>query len=433
MPEVSFITEWQDGGGIRGEELSATFASLSIDVHDQSVTRVFDRRARTVRDSVYVPLYPLAEWLAANWWFLAYELENPDKKGTSGFAHRHSLSANTEGYAFPDLAIVSSGSRTCLNWGGAPSQWTKVDFLQQGQEWVDGKELRKACADVIDRVIRRLAAFDIDDTFLQEEWAAIQSTDDEESSFCETAAGLGWDPYDLDESRRNQIFRLADELGQLRSEAVPVMDGSDTLEQCSAIVSALEAARPNGLRLQSLRPLMEQSKLPQGYPWEVGYDLARKARRHLDLDGNPIPNMDVLAKVLNEDAESLEQAIRPIAPLEMVRLVDGVVIGGEHGSISFGLRKAGEHGRRFLFCRALAEAISSDGDALITKGHTERQRCNRAFAAEFLAPSHTLRQRISHALVDGEEVDDLAEEFGVSTRVIEHQIVNHKIAQVAEG
>ena len=62
MAEVGFDTEWLNGGGIRGAELSATLASLHIDVQGKPVTRVFDQRARTVRDFVDVPLYPLAEW-----------------------------------------------------------------------------------------------------------------------------------------------------------------------------------------------------------------------------------------------------------------------------------------------------------------------------------------------------------------------------------
>ena len=433
MTEVSFDTEWQDGEGIEGAELSATFASLRIGVRAQPVTRVFDSRARTVRESVYVPLYPLAEWLADNWWFLAYEFENPTKKGTPDFSRRHALGTNTDGYAFPNLVVVSSGTRTRLNWGSLTSPWTKVEFLDRGQASVDGGEFREVCADLIDRVVRRLAAFDIHDTFLQEEWAAIQGADDEESSFCETAAGLGWDPYDLDESKRNQVLRLADELGQLRGEAVPVMDTSAPLEESSAIASALKAAKPNGLQLLNLRPLIENKGPSVDYPWEIGYEFARQARRRLDLDGQPIHTLELLAGALGEDVKSLEQATRPVAALDRVPLVDGVVTGGEGDSVSFGLRKTGEHSLRFLFCRALAEAISSDGDALITRGHTERQQRNRAFAAEFLVPSSSLRQRISGAVVDGEEVDDLAEEFGVSTRVVVHQIDNHKIAEVAES
>lgn len=431
MVEVGFDTEWLNGDGIRGKELSATLASLFMDVQGRPVTRVLDHRAKTVRDYVDVPLYPLAEWLTANWWFLTYEFENAAKSEDSDFHRRHAVGANTEGYAYPDLVVVPWGSGTRLSWGGAPSPWTRVEFLNQGQAFVDREEFRQACADLIDRVIRRLAAFDIHNTFLQEEWKAIQGADDEELSFCETAAGLGWDPYDLDESRREQVFRLSDELGPLRGEAVPVMDTANPLKECSAIVSALEEARSNGLRLLSLRPLMENEEALAGYPWEVGYNLAQQTRRHLDLDGKPIRSMRSLAKALGEELESLKQVTQPVVPLHMAPLVDGVVTGGERGIVSFGLRKASAVNRRFLFCRALAETISSGGDALITRGHTERQQCNRAFAAEFLAPAPSLRERIRRTVIDGEEIDYLAEEFGVSTQVIVHQVENHQIAEIA--
>ncbi len=435
MTEVCFETEWHDGEGINGAELSATFASLRIDIHGQAVTRVFDLRARTVRDSVYVPLYPLAEWLASHWWFLAYEFENPTKNSDPEFDRRHRLGANTEGYAFPDLTVVSADTRTRLTWDNSSSPWSKIIFLERGQASVEREEFRRACTDLIDRVVRRLSAFDIRDTFLQEEWLAIQTADNEETSFCETAAGLGWDPYDLDELRRSQVLQLATELGHLCDEAVPVMDTAAPLKDSSAIASALQAARPNGLELKSLRPLFGAKSLGgySGRPWEVGYYLARQVRQRLGLDGQPIHTMELLADALNESVQSLEQATRPVAPLNAVRLVDGVVTSGDCNSVSFGLRNARERSRRFLFCRALAEAISSDSDALITRGHTERQQRNRAFAAEFLAPSSSLKQRIPRRVVDGEEMDDLAEEFGVSTRVIEYQIENHSIAQVEDG
>lgn len=432
MPQFSFEIEWQDGDGIQGAELAATFASLRIKVDEQAVTRVFDSRAKTVRDSIYVPLYPLAEWMGSNWWFLSHEFENPVKKDDPNFRSRHALGSNTEGYAFPNLVVAPSGSRIGLEWGGPPSPRTRVEFLQRGHESFDAEQFREACSDLIDTVIRRLVSLGIDGTFLQDEWAAILSADDEEASFCETAAALGWDPYGLDDSGRDQVLRLNDQLGHLRREAVPAIDTTSPLEDSSAIVTALEEARRNGLQLGVLRSPLAFKNAEESHPWKVGYDWARQARRSLGLDGQPIPDMSRLADVLGADMGSLRRATRPLASLNGLPLVDGVVTGGEPGDVSFGLRAGGDHARRFLFCRALAEAMSGDGDALITRVQTERQQRNRAFAAEFLAPSSGLRQRVSRSVVDREEVDDLAEEYAVSSWVIAHQIENHRIAEVSE-
>ena len=193
MPEVSFDFDWVDSEGIRGAELSTTWASLKIPVGDSVVTRIEDKRAKTVRDFVYVPLYPLAEWLATNWWFLTHEFQNPDRQGDREFQRRHSLGANREGYAYPDLEVVSSGSRTTLAWKRCTPQWTRVEFLSQGRLSVDRLEFRQACYELIDSVIRRLAARGIEDTLLQQEWAAVQASEEdaEELQFCKAAAGLG--------------------------------------------------------------------------------------------------------------------------------------------------------------------------------------------------------------------------------------------------
>jgi len=62
MTAIRFDADWQDGKGIQGEELSATFASLRIDVNGQLLTHVIDDRAQTTRDRIFDPLYSMAEW-----------------------------------------------------------------------------------------------------------------------------------------------------------------------------------------------------------------------------------------------------------------------------------------------------------------------------------------------------------------------------------
>ena len=431
MSEISFRIDWQDGVGLRGAELAATLASLRIDVRGETLTQVFDSRARTVRDHVFVPLYPIAEWLASNWWFLLFEHENVVKRDDPAFARRHSLALGADGYSVPNLAAVASGARTHLSWAPRPQPWTRVEFLTSGFAVVDRQQFMQDCADFIDTVIRRLLAQGINSTFLHDEWAAIQATDDDESSFCEVSAGLGWDPYDLDDSSRDLVIALSDQLGDLREEAVPVIDTADPSKDCSTILDAIEAAKPNVLHLDgalsSITP-HHSTTLP---PWEAGCQLATEARSELGLDGLPIPNTKSLADALNQSSEALRRTTAPVAVLGSLKLVDGVVTRGSSGDTSLGLKARGETGMRFLFCRALCEAISSQEDALVTRGTTRRQQRNRAFAAEFLAPSPSLRERIKHPVVDAEQVDDLAEEFGVSTQVILNQIENHRIAEFA--
>ncbi len=434
MPKFSFEIDWVDAERISGPELSATWASLRIRAGDSIMTRVLDERAKTVRDFVHVPLYPLAEWLAANWWFLTHEFKNPAKESDPDFHRRHTLGASREGYAFPNLEVVPSGTRTRLAWESAPSPWTRVQFLDRGEIWVDSGGFRETCADFVDQVIRRLASLGVDETFLQEEWNAIQTADQEESKFCGTAAGLGWDPYALDDEKRDGVFLLAEKLGELLDEAVPALDTEDLSAGWSAIVSAVGKAKLDGLPLQRLGPLCAEAGLQARAglnPWDVGYDLARRLRESLDLDGEPLPTMTRMAEALGEDPKLLEKVTLSVAFFAGAPLIDGVVTRNDDQSPVFAFRRLGEHGRRFHFCRALAEVLVSPGtDTLITRAYSERQQRNRAFAAEFLAPSSGLKNRISRSVVDGDTIDELAVDFGVSSRVIEHQVVNHQIAQV---
>ncbi len=437
MPELNFEFDWVDSEGVRGAELSATWAALKISANDSVITRIQDERAKTVRDFVYVPLYPLAEWLATNWWFLANEYQNSDRQADREFRRRHSLSTNREGYAFPNLDVISSGARTTLTWEPYAPQWSRVEFLSEGRASVDGLEFRQECADLIDSVIRRLASQGIEDTLLEQEWAAIEATqlDEEELQFCETAAGLGWDPYDLDDSRRDDVLRLADELGSFVNEAVQALNASELRAQSTAIASAIKEAGQNGLFLHNLRdfpigPLSEWNNVP---PWRVGYDWARNLRRKLDLGDQPLATINTLAAALGEEEAQVNGAAHPVATLSRAPLVDGLVAVNGDQSASFAFRPAGERGRRFIFCRALAEYLASPQvGSLVTKADSERQQFNRAFAAEFLAPSHALRARVSRSVVHDDEVDELAEEFGVSPFVVRYQLENHRIAQVAE-
>ena len=122
---IQFETEWVDAAALDGPELSATWASLRIRVDDAVITRLVDR-ADTVRSQVYVPLYPLAESLVTNWWFLLHEIENPAKSSDRGFQRRHALVSARDGYAFPNLQVMPAGGQMHLTWTQDRLQWSQI-------------------------------------------------------------------------------------------------------------------------------------------------------------------------------------------------------------------------------------------------------------------------------------------------------------------
>ena len=431
MP-ITFETDWVPAEGIKAPELAATWASLLIRVDDSVVTGVVDRRAQTVRDRVYLPLYPLAESLVTNWWFLLHEVGNPVKNDDDAFRRRHALVSARDGYAFPKLQIASSGARTVLAWSPESLRWAKLDYQGGDQVSVDTNAFRESCAELVDRVVRRLVSCGIDGTFLQEEWAAVQAADEHESRFCRTAAGLGWDPYALDDAQREAVARLEDVLDEsILQEAIAVLDAEYLEAETTAIAAAVQPGNGTPLPLEHVRAVGTQPTVRGDSPWLAGYALARDLRRQLGLDGAPLPTMETLGDALRENPDSLVEATRP-RDLGAADLLNGVVTCNEGDLPTFALRRGRESNRRFHFCRGLAEILTSPGSpALLTRAQSDRQQRSRAFAAEFLAPAAALQAKAPRPILDEEDVDELAAEFGVSPWLIAHQIENHQIAGIS--
>ena len=127
----------------------------------------------------------------------------------------------------------------------------------------------------MERVVQRLASLGVEGTLLQEEWASIQAADQDEALFCKTAAGLGWDPYALDEARRDSVIRLEEALSQdWFEEAVAVLDAERIEAQVASIAAALAAGNSTSLSLNRLRSI--------GSP-PAGAEAERQAEPYRDL------------------------------------------------------------------------------------------------------------------------------------------------------
>ena len=245
---------------------------------------------------------------------------------------------------------------------------------------------------------------------------------------------LGSDPYAIEDAKREQVHMLAARFGDTLAEAIPALNGDCAIDGWKIIEEAREdARRGNTLRLERIAPLQDRISRHGSSarrPWQAGHELAQALREELRLDGEPIPTMEALAQALDDEAIDAATTQVPVDGGDTI-LVDGLVTPGEDGAPAFAFRPRGEDGRRFHFCRAIAEVLwSPRTDALLTPARTERQQRNRAFAAEFLAPATGLRNRVRRATMDEDDVSELATEFGVSSLVIAHQLANHRIGHV---
>jgi Zn-dependent peptidase ImmA (M78 family) len=82
---------------------------------------------------------------------------------------------------------------------------------------------------------------------------------------------------------------------------------------------------------------------------------------------------------------------------------------------------------RFQLAATFADYLFSEEDEvfLSTTASTDRQKRNRAFAAEFLVPIDAIRAKLGRRnVVDANDISEICDEFGVSPAIPKYQIEN---------
>lgn len=436
MSDLRFDFEWDDPVDARGDELRATWARLRVVVKNEPVTRVLAEGSRTVREHVSVPLYPLAEWLATHWWVLCHEWDTPGSDRPD-FRSRHSLVAAREGYSLPPLSFQSQGEVVRLEWESERLPHHQVEFLSRGHAYLALGDFQRTVSEFLDTVVARLDELGVESTLLAEEWAAIGNLDSEEQEYCRSAAALGLDPFATEERLRDRIVEVGEQVpGAVRQEFFAATDPEQLRDHAQLLGRALDELNENRIDLASLRGLRSNGfdTANTTVPWERGYRLARKLRKALEVGDKALNDFEALGQAFRTDPAELERAVLP-SPRGRP-FFDAVVDVDANGSPAFMVAPQRPEAHRFHFCRALYEFLGGGdvGTSLVTRAVSDRQRRNRAFAAEFLAPSEALRKAVVRSPVVAEEqVDELASQFGVSPLVIRHQLENHNIAALARG
>ena len=420
MLDFRFQFEWEDSPRVRAPELDATWARLEIYARDEPITKVEAKRAQSVRTGIYVPLYPIAEWIVANWWFLW------DEWRTDGRDSRHSLLAAREGFVLPDLSFLPTETKMEVVWrAGASMTSAGVLFLSSGSSVLAKSLVREEFRRLVDAVIERLNVRQVQGSYLVQEWRAIQDAerDPEQRAFCERAARLGCYPFDVEDSVATQIEHIGVVLPEPVvgdfCDAIPLAQMVPGAEAVKAFIdSASVAASQQGRWREFQNGLGWQGT---GIPWRDGYNEARALRSCLGLTGAIASDLN---SFLNRELGSFE--IRDFAVPSRIEAISAPT---RTGAPLFGYRShLREENKRFILCRALSDHLASGQPSLVTRSGTEHQQRNRAFAAEFLAPAESIRERIGGDRVGQEDIEELAQEFQVSDLVVRHQIQNHNLA-----
>lgn len=414
--------EWEDPCAAKGDELRATWCRLSIHVGQVPVTRVHDERAQTVREAVYCSAYPLAEWFAFNWWQLLNESERP-----SSAVERHNLRFAREGFALPNLELFSEDSLVRAIWKPYRPTSAPVRFLDEGFALLERKAFTAEIQSFLGKVIARLESRGVSHSSLADEWKVIRETPGMEKEFCETAGALGLDPYDLEDKKADEIFSVAKNLSaEMRREFFLAADANALTQQSRWISKCLRQLEDYEIKTKLAgKKGLYRTQVSSLTPWQRGYELARKFRKEFGFGSPTKP-------VSPEKLCGLKKGNLPVIRVGEEHQLDAVARLATDLGPQVATSKERESSKSYLLARALCEYLctSSDEAALLTRISSDKQKQNRAFAAELLAPADGIRKLLSGSKIARDEITEVAAHLGVSEWLIEHQVQNHRIAAV---
>ncbi|MFO8232075.1 MAG: hypothetical protein R6U20_05360 [Longimonas sp.] len=429
MDELAFDFEWVSASKTGIPEHDATWADVRIAVGSDPVTQIFDTRASSVRSRLRIPLYPLAEWIATNWWFLHYEVRRTGRSTSATYDRRHNMRFAREGYALPALLIEPQGDYTTIRWNNEDLQHYDIQFMSSGTKYVKGNAFSDEIGRLLNSVEQRLEDACVHNTLFQNEWDAIKQADDDEKAFCQAAAQLGCDPYALTQEQQQTIIQSASAIPrEIHSAFYQTADIKQLNHNVNSLKDAVERTEQVADRAQKLHTLRHEVTVSTDeLPWNVGYNYARHVRKHIGLNGQPLDSLDDVVDVFSFSDDNALNQHRNFSEASP-DLFDGLVATANE-KVGFSIKDARDNSKKFTLCRSIFQYLTNPAQSthLATRALSEEQQKSRAFAAEFLAPSQSLEQMISGPVIDENEVEDIAEHYGVSTYVVIHQLNNHKL------
>jgi hypothetical protein len=423
---LTFAIEWEPAAGVTHAGLAATWARIEIRVGGRCVTTVHDIRTGATRSAVYGPAMLVAEWIVRNFWFLLYECAPAEPRGHA-WRRRHSLAAAREGQSLPDLVLFRDERMVVAEWGASGADGLPVRFVESGREDLEPADARRTLAAAVDAILEQLRTVNHPDaTALRADWDTIADMSGDDLVICSRAARLGVDALDPGDHSDELESCLRGALADLPEPTCnDVLDAQ--IREPHALASTVATVRD--LVVNGAKPALCAGTRDLGLTvrwglpaYRVGYAAARMLR---EKHGAPEGAVDLESLFRQLGLRDAYHDHPPLA--EHVQQLQALVGSSPAGAPQmFAAPRPRKHAR-FLQARclfAIAAGAAKDAPRALTNAGTRLQVASRAFAAELLAPADLLRARMAQG-VDDERVEALADELGVATTVIDHQIRNH--------
>lgn len=430
---LSFDVMWESVSGALSREVRETYGWLSIKLDGKLVTHVLDTRTMSARNEILVSLYPMAMWFANCWWRLLWEStpREPRLDRSFGWRMAHELVAAGDGFAWPRLVFEADGESVVISAYQTDDAAEPIRYLNYRESVVAASDFETQIEAFIQDVIKRLEDQGIGNSDLHELWSDVvaERNDQWVGQVRRLEAELGCDPEEGPIETIRLLKEHLDSIGdaatdELASALALDIDPDTTAGQLFAVterpglVGRLEA-KLDGLAKIGFNSLVAGRQ---------GWDLAAEARRRFDFGSGPIDN-ERLGSILGITGTEVVSS-----GVDSPSLGVGIRKGGsDKVELYFRARKpiGREAGRRFDAVRFWADTICAppkDHWLPVTSSKTARQKFQRAFAAEFLCPFDSLQEKLGGDY-SYESLEDAADTFKVSYKVVQSHLSNHGIVE----
>lgn len=416
-----------DAGSVEGY----TFADIKILVLGRIATELEDHLSQTLRRGIYVSAYPLALFLAANWWRLRWE--PAPLKHDPQWLMRHSLAAIGEGYAWPDISFASDGEFILVSVRGTEySSTSPVRYIADFAGWISAQDFERAVSECIEKVLARLGAIGIENTELEEVWKDVRSeNEDTQASLWRRLEALaGYDPEEAPESFMRDLIDAARNAGWAGIQELAAASRQRAMEDLKLLQDAVRnhgtefSIADQDLIAKEARPWIADISIP---PWQRAYKAAQVARRIWSLDGSPLSNSQ-LAEIMGIKEDVLGRTSGPGSALEAPYSAGSRNLDQNKSSLV--LNRKLVTSRRFAACRLAGDHLCDPGDSIIsaaTDAGTSRQKFQRAFAQELLCPIESLMKYLDKDAPSEDDIENAADHFRVSPLLVRTTLVNHRV------
>ena len=432
---MRFSVEWINGGPNACAEERATLCQLRIFVAEENACVFYDPTSQEKFEHLTVPAVHLAEGIANDWWSIF-----------GGRDRRHSLLPYRTGFVLPNVFLKFDGATFEVVGDQLFCDNPKLRFWRVGTEALSRDVAEYVLSEFVERVLDKLADEGVANSEVALCWSRVSESraHPDEHAFCEAAAALGADPYEITDADGSfiddashwfsdgSLIEFLAGVGK-RHHAAP-REAGRLASPNSAILDSIRAAeaRPRyKSRLPELQSVAEQvtdvaQRRPGERAWAPSYRAARAFRAAI---GVPCDEVSISPRAI-----ATKLGGRNFAPATGLSGVLAVV-SRENDDVRIHLRDRGRRqwaqwAENFALARALGDAVCFPDSqrSVVNELHdAEHQAAGRAFAAELLAPVG----KVLDMLHSGLDIDAISGAFNVTSQVIFHQIENRERIQQA--